>query len=69
MQGRMHGVREAADGAQAVQHKTPAGVVRIRRHRAVGTCGAYCERGCDLILLTMISGFHLRKAESLETAK
>ena len=47
MQGRMHGVQEAADGAQAVQHKTPAGVVRIRRHRAAGTCDAYCERGCD----------------------
>ena len=79
MQGRMHGVQEAvvqeavvqeaADGAQAVQHKTPAGVVPIRKHRAAGTCDAYCERGCDLILFSMISGFHLREAGSLETAK
>jgi hypothetical protein len=76
MQGRMHGVQgvqgvqEAVDGAQAVRHKTPAGVVPIRRrHRAAGTCDAYCERGCDLILFTMISGFHLRKAARLEPAK
>lgn len=71
MQGRMHGVQEAADGAQAVQHKTPApaGVVLIRRHRAAGTCDAYCERGCDLILFTMISGFHLRKAARPENNK
>jgi len=59
MQGRMHGVQEAvvqeaADEAQAVQHKTPAGVVPIRKHMAAGMCDAYCERGCDLILFSMI---------------
>jgi len=40
----MRGVQEAVVvGGGAVQLKTPhAGVVRIRRHRAVGTCDGYC---------------------------
>ena len=67
--GPMHGVKEAADGSQAVQHKIPAGVVPIRWHRAAGTCDAYCERGCDWILFTIIGSFHIPKAERLEQSK
>ena len=41
----VRGVQEAVAGGQAVQLETLlAGVARIRKHRAVGTCDGYCLR-------------------------
>jgi hypothetical protein len=41
----VRGVQQAVAGGQAVQLETTlAGVVQIRKHRAVGTCDGYCLR-------------------------
>jgi len=54
----MHGVQEAAAGGQVVAlHKTLGTAAQTPRLKVVGTCDAYCWRGCDLIKL--ISAFHL----------
>jgi len=49
----VRGVQEAvvvAGGQAAVQLETPqAGVARIRRHRAVGTCDGYCSLALEAV--------------------
>jgi len=44
----MHGVQEAAAGGQVVAlHKTLGTAAQTPRLKVVGTCDAYCWRGCD----------------------
>jgi hypothetical protein len=48
----VRGVQEAivVAGGQAAQLETPqAGVARIRRHRAVGTCDGYCSLASEAV--------------------